>query len=103
VTASRDRTAADAGLVAIGPSGRPGARSFVPVSAAIAGKLHDIFDAHATGKERDGKEETNDEYRQHHENPCDGFETAVAETLEHTGAEDADDEPPKNRVETAGQ
>jgi hypothetical protein len=34
----------------------------VPVSTAIAGKLHDIFDAHATGKERDGKEKTDNEY-----------------------------------------
>ncbi len=75
----------------------------MPVSAAIAGKLHDIFDAHAAGKERHCKEETDDEYGQHHENPCNRFEAAVAEALEYAGAEDTDDEPPKNRVETAGQ
>jgi hypothetical protein len=36
----------------------------MPVPAAIAGQCHDIFDAHATGKERHCQEETYDEHRE---------------------------------------
>lgn len=71
-------------------------------SASITGDLTNIIDTHAAGEEGNGKEETNDEDGDCHENPCDGFEAAVAEGLEHTGSQNANNEPPNHTVEITG-
>jgi hypothetical protein len=71
------------------------------MTAAITRQLHDILDPHATGKQSHRQEETNDEYRNQHENPGHRFESTVTKSLEDAGT--AHDEPPENRIETAGQ
>jgi hypothetical protein len=43
------------------------------MTAAITRQLHDVLDAHATGEQSHRQEETNDEHRNQHENPGDGF------------------------------
>ena len=73
------------------------------MTAAITGQLHDVLNAHATGEQGDRQEETNDEDGDQHENPCDGFESTVAKSLKDAGTETPYNEPPENRVETAGQ
>ena len=73
------------------------------VAAAIAGKSHNVLDAHATRKESHCQKEAYDEHGDQHEDPCYGFETSVAQSLEDTSAETSNDQPPENRVEAAGQ
>ena len=69
---------------------------------AITGDLTNIVDTHAAGEESNGKEETNDEDGDCHENPCNGFQAAVAEGLEDTGSQNTDNEPPNHTAEIAG-
>jgi hypothetical protein len=73
------------------------------MTAAITWQLHDVLDPHATGEQSHRQEETNDKDGDQHENPGDGFKAAIAKSLEDTGTESSHDEPPDNRIETAGQ
>jgi hypothetical protein len=52
------------------------------------------MDAHTAGEESDGQEETDDEYGDQHEDPCERLYSTKAESLKDTCTEDAYHEPP---------
>ena len=64
------------------------------MTTAVARHSHDVFNAHAASEQCDGQEEADHQNRQGHEDPRHGLEAAVAEPLEDTRAEYANQEPP---------
>jgi hypothetical protein len=72
------------------------------IFTAITRNLTNIVDTHAAGEESNGKEETHDKNGNCHENPCNRFQTAVAEGLKHTGSQNTYNKPPDHTAEIAG-
>jgi len=64
------------------------------VTTAITRHLHNILNPHATSKESNRQEETNDENGDCHEYPGNRFKSTIAKTLEHTCSGDSNQEPP---------
>lgn len=73
-----------------------GISAMVSVSAFITGDFFNILNAHTTGEQSHGNEETDNEDGNEHQDPCDGFKPAEAEGLENTGAEETNGCPPRN-------
>jgi hypothetical protein len=62
------------------------------------GNLHDVVYPHPTGEQCDCEKKAHDQNGDKHKNPGKWFKAAIAETLEYTGAAEADDYPPYNTV-----
>jgi len=59
-------------------------------AATITGHTHNVFNPHATCKERNCQKETDDKDGNHHQNPRYGFEPTEAESLEDPRSENTD-------------
>jgi hypothetical protein len=72
------------------------------MTASVAGNGHNILNAHPGCKERNSQKETDNEHGNQHDNPRNGVELTITESLERASSDDTDKEPHKNRVPVAG-
>ncbi len=76
-----------------------GISAMVSVSTFITGDFFNVLNAHATGEQGHGNEETDNEDGDEHQDPCDGFKPTKTEGLENTGTEETHCSPPRNRTQ----
>ena len=74
----------------------------VLMTASVAGNRHNVLNAHPGSKERNGQKETDNEHRNQHNNPCNGVELTITESLERASSDNANKEPHENCVPVAG-